>query len=130
LLFGHGIKSVIKLTSNKGSVLKKFIAIGAMVAVLAVGGCSKGSVDVDTAGATKITGTDTLHRFCDDSTLIYVSIISGSPDEYEAFFYGGCVWDAASGKFLPAIGKDVEPRTEPTDPANDEMNQQDEREGE
>lgn len=108
--------------------MKKFIVAGLAVVVLALAGCSKGSVDVDTAGATKVTGTDTLHRMCDESTLIYVSVISGSPDEYEAFFYGGCVWDKHAGKFLPAIGPDVEPRTSPTDPTNDEMNQQDERE--
>lgn len=98
-----------------------------LAASIALAGCGRGSVDVDTTGATKINGTDTLHRFCDESTLIYVSIISGSPDEYEAFFYGGCVFDKDAGKFLPAIGPDVEPRTAPTDPTNDEMNQQDER---
>lgn len=110
---------------------KKFAAVSAAVvlAVVSLSACSKGSVDVDTAGATKVNGTDTLHRFCDESTLVYVSIISGSPDEYEAFFYGGCTYDKDSGKFLPAIGPEVEPRTAPTDPANDEMNQQDEREG-
>lgn len=110
-------------------MFKKIAVIASsVVLVFGMSACSKGSVDVDTAGATKVTGTDTLHRFCDQSTLIYVSIISGSPDEYEAFFYGGCVWDAESKVFLPAIGRDVEPRTNPVDPGNDEMNQQDERE--
>lgn len=105
---------------------KKFAGIVvAGVLALGLGACGKGSVDVDTSGATKVQGTSTLHRFCDESTLVYVSIISGSSDEYEAFFYGGCTFDKKSGKFLPAIGPDVEPRTSPTDPEQ-QMNQQDE----
>lgn len=107
--------------------MKKQILAIAAIAVLALTGCTKGSVDVDTAGATKIEGTDTLHRMCDQSTLIYVSVISGSTDEYEAFFYGGCVFDKERATFVPAIGADTEPRTSPTDSTNDEMNQQDER---
>ncbi len=107
---------------------KKVIALPVLAVLgLSLSACGKGSVDVATTGATKIEGTGTLHRLCDQSTLIYVSVISGSSDEYEAFFYGGCTWDEGSKKFLPAIGREVEPRTSPTDPDNDEMNQQDER---
>ncbi len=109
--------------------MKKTIALPA-IALLGFGlsACGKGSVDVDTSGATKVEGTSTLHRFCDQSTLVYVSIITGESDDYEAFFYGGCTWDEKSKKFLPAIGREVEPRTSPKDSGNDEMNQQDERE--
>jgi hypothetical protein len=106
------------------------VIVAVSIALVSLSACGKGSVDVDTSGATKVEGTDTLHRFCDESTLIYVSIITGDADEYEAFFYGGCTYDKASGKFLPAIGPDVEPRTSPTDSTNDEMNQQDERQTE
>ena len=111
-----------------GNVLRRigFVAVFA-ASIMALTACGKGSVDTSTTGATKVDGAGTLYRFCDESTLIYVSIITGSSDEYEAFFYGGCVYDVKSKTFLPAIGPDVEPRTAPTDPINDEMNQQDER---
>jgi hypothetical protein len=109
---------------------KKIVALAiAGVAVISLSACGKGSVNIDASGAEPVKGAGNLYRLCDQSTLIYFSSITGSSDEYEAFFYGGCVWDEKSGKFLPAIGADVEPRTDPTDPANDEMNQQDEREG-
>lgn len=111
----------------RGNTLRsKFVGIlVASVLALGLGACGKGSVDTVVAGCDKVPGADTLHRCCDESTLVYVSIISGSSDEYEAFFYGGCAYDKKSGKFLPAIGPDVEPRTSPTDPEQN-MNQQDE----
>lgn len=108
--------------------MKKFIVAGAIaLSALSLSACGKGSVDISTSGAEKVPGAGALYRLCDQSTLVYFSSIKGSSDEYEAFFYGGCAWDQASQKFLPAIGPDVEPRTAPTDPDNDEMNQQDER---
>lgn len=110
--------------------MKKFIAaIALAVGLLSLSACGKGSVDISTSGAEKVPGAGALYRLCDQSTLVYFSSIKGSSDEYEAFFYGGCAWDAKSNSFLPAIGPDVEPRTSPTDPDNDEMNQQDERQG-
>lgn len=109
---------------------KKIAAIAAGIVVVfatTAGACTK-SVNIEQANAIKVPGANGLYAFCHDSTLIYFSKIDGSSDEYEAFFYGGCVWDEVSGKFIPAIGRDIEPRTSPTDPNNDEMNQQDERE--
>jgi hypothetical protein len=110
---------------NKKIAVVVALAVGA----LALGGCGKGSVDISTSGAEKVPGAGALYRLCDQSTLVYFSSIKGSSDEYEAFFYGGCGWDEKSQTFLPAIGPNVEPRTSPTDPTNDEMNQQDERQG-
>lgn len=106
--------------------MRKVIAVAA-IAVFALAGCSKRSVDVDTSGAQKVNGTSVLYRFCDMSTLIYVSIVPQEDDNYEAFFYGGCVWDAKTKTFIPAIGPDVEPRTSPKGAETDETNQQDER---
>lgn len=106
--------------------MKRIIALAAIL-TLSLAGCSSRTVDVNTAGAEPVEGTGSLYRFCDQSTLIYVSIVSAEPDNFEAFFYGGCVWDKQSGKFLPAIGADVEPRTSPTGSDTDETNQQDER---
>jgi hypothetical protein len=111
----------------KDNTLKKKILAIAAIAVLALTGCGKGSVDISTSGAEKVPGAGNLYRLCDQSVLVYFSSIKGSSDEYEAFFYGACVWDKETNSFVPAIGAGTEPRTSPTDPANDEMNQQDER---
>jgi len=102
------------------------IALGIIVLVSSTAGACTKSVDIEQANAIKVPGANGLYAFCHDSTLVYFSKIDGSSDEYEAFFYGGCTFDKVSGKFVPAIGADIEPRTSPTD--NDEMNQQDERE--
>lgn len=108
--------------------MRKLVGITVtVVAAISLGACGKGSVNIDRAGAEPVPGAGNLYRMCDQSTLVYFSSIKGSSDEYEAFFYGGCAWDKDSRRFLPAIGADVEPRTSPTDPGNDEMNQQDER---
>lgn len=87
--------------------------------LLALTGCSYRSVDPATSGAEPVPGTGVLHRFCDQSTLIYVSIVPNEPDNFEAFFYGGCAPDA-QGVFRPAIAAEDPPRGEDT-------NQQDER---
>ncbi len=111
---------------KKGQNVRNRIVAGLMVASVALTGCSR-SIDIEQTGATPVPGAKGLHRLCDQSTLIYVTIISGSDDEYEAFFYGGCVWDEPSKTFIPAIGKEAEPRVNPKDSATDETNQQDER---
>jgi hypothetical protein len=96
----------------------KVLAAGA-IAALALTGCSYRTVDPATSGATPVAGTGVLHRFCDQSTLIYVSIVPSEPDNFEAFFYGGCAKDAA-GTWKPAIDAPAPVRQEDT-------NQQDER---
>ena len=106
--------------------MKKFAAL-AVAGVLTLGGlsaCGNKNVNIQQTGATKVPGVGNMYRVCDQSTLIYFTSYSGD-DDYEAFFYGGCAFDKASGKFLPAIGADTEPRNGPA--TDEEMNQQDER---
>ncbi len=111
------------------AVRRRVIASGlALTGALALTGssCSR-SVDAQTSGATPVPGTSVLHRFCDQSMLVYVSIVTAEADNFEAFFFGGCAFDEATQRWLPAIGRDAPARTAPTAPETDESNQQDER---
>ena len=95
------------------------ILVGITAGALALTGCSYRSVDPVLAGAEPVPGTGVLNRFCDQTTLIYVSIVPNEPDNFEAFFYGGCTADA-QGVYRPAI-------TAPEPPRGEDTNQQDER---
>lgn len=62
-------------------------------------GCSR-EVDVSVTGAMSVTGATGLYRFCDGPVLIYFTKISGSADEYDWYWPGGCRKDAASGRWV------------------------------
>jgi hypothetical protein len=58
---------------------------------IALVACSTKSVDIGQTRAEMVPGTSNLYRFCDGPTLIYFSKRdSGSDDEYEWFYPGGC----------------------------------------
>ena len=84
--------------------------IAALAAVALLSGCSSKQIDLAAAQAQQVPGSGNLFRFCDGATLIYFSNYgSGSSDDYEAFFYGGCV----DGK--PALAS-AEPGVDPNLP--------------
>lgn len=65
-----------------------WIAVTALALVVGLTACKE--VDKDAVHARKVVGTDTLYSFCDGTTLIYFTDVSGSDDEFEAFWLGGC----------------------------------------
>lgn len=96
-------------------------AVAALAAVLALAGCSYRTVDPVASGAHPVPGTGVLNRFCDGVMLIYVSIVPNEPDNFEAFFNGGCTRNAA-GEFVPALDAPI-----PVAAPQEDTNQQDER---
>lgn len=70
---------------------RKVASIGGIAAaILILSSCGK-EISPEGTDAGKVNGTDGLYRFCDGSTLIYFTDISGSDDIVEAVWPGLCV---------------------------------------
>ena len=63
---------------------------GAAISLMLIGGCGK-EISPQETRAGLVPGTDGLYRFCDGSTLIYFTDVSGSDDIVEAVWPGLCV---------------------------------------
>lgn len=61
-----------------------------VAATLVLASCGK-EISPEGTHAGRVPGTDGLYRFCDGSTLIYYTDISGSDDIVEAVWPGLCV---------------------------------------
>jgi len=87
--------------------MSKRVIAAILIAVAALGLSACKEVDVQEANATKVKGTNNLYWFCDGSTLIYFEKVSGSDDEYVAFFSWGCDQKGTPTKELPGhLGED------------------------